>query len=62
MFNSSVSDVKFMHYLFLALISVQTGQKIFSLESVFPMSGNQCISTTVSVGFSAEVFGELSKT
>ena len=44
----------------LPLYIVHFRQDIYSLESVFSMSGKCCISTPVSVSFSGEVFGVVS--
>ena len=46
-----------VHTYFYRLYIVHFKQDISSLESVYSMSGNCCISTTVSVSFSGEVFG-----
>ena len=61
-FNLSESVWKFTHTFLLPLYFVHFRRDISSLESVFSMSGNCCISTTVNVSFSGEVFGVLSTT
>ena len=52
----------FTHTFLLPLYIVHFKQDNSFLESVFSMSGNCCISTTVKVSFSGEVFGVVSTT
>ena len=61
-FNLSVSVWKFTHTFLLPVYIGHFRRDICSLESVFSMSGNCCISNTVSVSFLGEDFGVLSTT
>ena len=56
-FSTCVSVWKFTRTSLLTLYNVHFRKDISSLESVFSVSGNCFVSTTVSVSFSGEDFG-----